>query len=267
MILAITGLPNDPVSITLTDFLAARRDDLDARQVRRLRAGLPIFLETQDGPLVHANPVFSTGYDTLDTGLGTSGWPRARVIEVFGKPVDAAWAMGGTPLGVGLTALGQMQAAGGMATFVNLRRRFDRNQAKQLGVDVDHLLVGTPHSLTEAFDRVEGLVKGGTAGLIVLDVPPRDPHDPVTARIWSQTLRKLTGVAWERGTTILVVNEAPGSVEHAASTAANALKFYASVRVETRRAPAGVEARIVKNKLAPPFRTALLVADPEGATP
>jgi recombination protein RecA len=227
-----------------------------------------------------AEPIatFGTGTPSLDAALGCGGYPRGRVVEVFGPESS-----GKTTLT--LHAIAECQRAGGIAAFVDAEHALDLRYAASLGVQTDALLVSQPDNGEQALDIVETLVRSGAIDLIVIDsvaalVPKAeiegemgDSHMGLQARLMSQALRKLTGIAHRSGTTIFFINQLRmkigvvfGSPE--TTTGGTALKYYASVRLDVRRVgqvKVGEEVvghrtriKVVKNKLAPPFQIAEL---------
>lgn len=220
--------------------------------------------------------VISTGSPTLDRALGCGGYPRGRIIEIYGPE-----ASGKTTLT--LHAIAETQKAGGIAAFIDAEHALDVSYAQRLGVDVGALLVSQPDTGEQALEIADTLVRSGAVDLLVVDsvaalVPQAeiegdmgDKHMGLQARLMSQALRKLTGIANREGTTIMFINQLRmkigvvyGSPE--TTTGGHALKYYASVRLDVRRiAPlkVGEEVRgsrtrvkIVKNKLSPPFQQA-----------
>jgi recombination protein RecA len=221
-------------------------------------------------------PVIPSGSVTLDRALGVGGYPRGRVVEVFGNESS-----GKTTLA--LHAIAQVQAQGGVAAFVDAEHALDVSYARRLGVQTQELLVAQPDTGEQALEITEQLVRSGAVDLIVIDsvaaLVPRaeiegemgDPHMGVQARLMSQALRKLTGAVSRSGTVILFINQIRikigvmfGNPE--TTTGGNALKFYASLRLDIRRvgnlkdgeAVVGSRTRVkvVKNKVAPPFQEA-----------
>ncbi len=221
---------------------------------------------------------FGTGTPSLDAALGCGGYPRGRVVEVFGPESS-----GKTTLT--LHAIAECQRAGGIAAFIDAEHALDLRYAASLGVQTDQLLVSQPDNGEQALDIVETLVRSGAIDLIVVDsvaalVPKAeiegemgDSHMGLQARLMSQALRKLTGIAHRSGTTIFFINQLRmkigvvfGSPE--TTTGGTALKYYASVRLDVRRVgqvKVGEEVvghrthiKVVKNKLAPPFQIAEL---------
>ncbi|NVJ27038.1 MULTISPECIES: recombinase RecA [Myxococcus] len=220
--------------------------------------------------------VIPSGSVGLDRALGVGGYPRGRVVEVFGNESS-----GKTTLT--LHAIAQVQAAGGVAAFIDAEHALDIHYARKLGVRVEELLVSQPDTGEQALEITEQLVRSGAVDLIVVDsvaaLVPRaeiegemgDAHMGVQARLMSQALRKLTGAVSRSGTCIVFINQIRMKIgvmfgNPETTTGGNALKFYSSVRLEIRRtgnlkdgdAVVGSRARVkvVKNKLAPPFQEA-----------
>lgn len=218
--------------------------------------------------------VIPSGSIGVDLALGVGGFPRGRIVEIFGPESS-----GKTTLA--LHAIAEAQKTGGICAFIDAEHAFDVSYAKKLGVDLDQLLVSQPDSGEQALEICETLVRSGSIDILVLDsvaaLVPRaeiegemgDAHMGLQARLMSQAMRKLTGVANKSRTTMLFINQLRqklgvvfGNPE--VTTGGNALKFYASVRVEVRRMSPikdgdkvignRTRVKIVKNKLAPPFR-------------
>src|SRR6478752_4755527 len=218
--------------------------------------------------------IIPSGSVGLDRAFGVGGYPRGRVVEIFGQESS-----GKTTLT--LHAIAQVQAQGGVAAFVDAEHALDVSYARKLGVRVEELLVSQPDTGEQALEITEQLVRSGAVDLVVVDsvaalVPKSeiegemgDAHMGVQARLMSQALRKLTGVVSKSGTVIIFINQIRmklgvvfGNPE--TTTGGNALKFYASVRLEIRRAGSikdrdevvgnQTRVKVVKNKMAPPFR-------------
>ena len=221
--------------------------------------------------------VIPTGSIALDMALGIGGLPRGRIIEIFGPESS-----GKTTLT--LHAIASAQRAGGIAAFIDAEHAFDAEYAKKLGVDIDALLVSQPDTGEQALEIADMLVRSGALDLIVVDsvaaLVPRaeiegemgDSHMGLQARLMSQALRKITGNAKRSNCMVIFINQIRmkigvmfGSPE--TTTGGNALKFYASVRLDIRRIGqvkegdeiTGNETRVkvVKNKMAPPFKEAV----------
>ena len=219
-------------------------------------------------------PVISSGAISLDLALGIGGYPRGRIVEIYGPESS-----GKTTLT--LHAIAECQKKGGIAAFIDAEHALDPNYARKLGVNVDELLVSQPDNGEQALEIADTLVRSGAVDMIVIDsvaaLVPRaeiegemgDSHVGLQARLMSQALRKLTGNLQKSRTTLFFINQIRmkigvmfGSPE--TTSGGNALKFYASQRLDIRRigtikvgdAAVGNRCRVkvVKNKLAPPFR-------------
>ena len=217
-----------------------------------------------------------TGSLSLDIALGIGGIPNGRVIEIFGPESS-----GKTTLTLQIVA--QAQKRGGIAAFIDAEHALDLNYAKKIGVNVDELLVSQPGTGEEALEIADSLVRSGSVDVLVIDsvaalVPKAeiegemgDSHMGLQARLMSQALRKLTSAIAKSNTSVIFINQIRmkigvmfGSPE--TTTGGNALKFYASVRIDIRRTGSikkgdevvgsRTKARIVKNKVAPPFKEA-----------
>jgi len=228
-----------------------------------------------DQPTVDV-PVISTGSLSLDLALGTGGVPRGRVLEIYGPESS-----GKTTLSLHIAA--EAQTKGGMVAFIDAEHALDVGYARKLGVDVDELLVSQPDTGEQALDIVEILARSGAVDVLIIDsvaaLTPRaeiegemgDHHVGLQARLMSQALRKLTAIVHKSMSTVIFINQIRmkigvmfGSPE--TTTGGNALKFYATQRLDIRRIGAIKEGdeiignrtrvKVVKNKIAPPFKQA-----------
>ncbi len=217
-----------------------------------------------------------TGSASLDIALGVGGIPRGRIVEIYGPESS-----GKTTLC--LHAIANAQKAGGVAVLIDAEYAFDAQYAKNLGVDVDNLLVSQPDTGEQALEIADTLARSGAVDLIVIDsvaalVPQAeiegemgDTHVGLQARLMSQALRKLTGIVAKSGTTMIFINQLRMKIgvmfgNPETTTGGNALKFYSSVRIDIRRIGAikdgtdvngnRTRAKVVKNKVAPPFKEA-----------
>jgi recombination protein RecA len=220
--------------------------------------------------------VIPTGSIALDLALGIGGYPRGRIVEVYGPESSGKTT-------VALHAIANVQAAGGLAAFIDAEHALDPDYASKLGVDLDNLYVAQPDTGEQALEIADTLVRSGAIDLIVIDsvaaLVPRaeiegemgDSHMGLQARLMSQALRKMAGALSNTNTTAIFINQLRdkigvmfGSPE--TTTGGKALKFYASVRLDVRRIETlkgGTEAvgnrtrvKVVKNKVAPPFKQA-----------
>ncbi|TAN32164.1 recombinase RecA [Patescibacteria group bacterium] len=216
-----------------------------------------------------------TGCLSLDIALGVKGVPRGRVIEIYGPE-----ASGKTTLAQHIVA--EVQKLGGIAAFVDAEHALDPDYARKIGVKVDELLISQPDTGEQALDIVETLVRSNAVDIIVIDsvaalVPKAeiegemgDSHMGLQARLMSQALRKLTGIISKSKTVVIFINQTRMKIgvyfgNPETTTGGMALKFYSSVRIEVRRAAQikqaeriignRVKVKVVKNKVAPPFRT------------
>jgi len=220
--------------------------------------------------------VIPTGAISIDYALGVGGMPRGRVVEIYGPESS-----GKTTLA--LHVIAEAQRAGGMAAFVDAEHALDAQYAQKLGVDVDNLLVSQPDNGEQALEIVEVLIRSGGVDVVVVDsvaalVPKAEIEGEMgeaqmglQARLMSQALRKLTGVVSKSKTTLIFINQLREKIgvmfgNPETTTGGRALKFYASVRVDIRRIASikdgdlviggRTRVKIVKNKMAPPFREA-----------
>jgi len=221
-------------------------------------------------------PAISTGAVSLDYALGIGGVPRGRVIEIFGPESS-----GKTTLA--LQVIAQAQKLGGMAAFVDAEHALDSQYAVKLGVDLENLLVSQPDNGEQALEIVEVLVRSGAVDVVVVDsvaaLVPRaeiegemgEAQMGLQARLMSQALRKLTGIVSKSKTSLIFINQLREKIgvmfgNPETTTGGRALKFYASVRIDIRRIGAikdgdqvvggRTRVKVVKNKVAPPFREA-----------
>jgi len=220
--------------------------------------------------------IISTGSIGLDTALGIGGLPKGRIIEIYGPESS-----GKTTLAI--HAIAEAQKAGGLAAFIDAEHAFDRSYAAKLGVDTENLLISQPDNGEQALEIAENLIRSGAIDIIVIDsVAALTPKAEIEgemgeskmglqARLMSQALRKLTGTINKTNCCCIFINQLRekigvmfGSPE--TTTGGNALKFYASVRLDIRRSQqikdgdvsigSHVKVKVIKNKLAPPFRIA-----------
>ncbi len=218
----------------------------------------------------------STGSLTLDLALGTGGLPRGRIIEVYGPESSGKTT-------IALSAIAQVQKEGGVAAFVDAEHALDTSYAKKLGVKIEDLLISQPDTGEQALEITETLVRSGAVDILVVDsvaaLTPRaeiegemgDSHMGLQARLMSQALRKLTGIINKSNTIVIFINQIRMKIgvmfgNPETTTGGNALKFYASVRMDVRRVGAikngedvtgsRTAVKVVKNKLAPPFAKA-----------
>ena len=227
-----------------------------------------------DASSVSEAPVVSAGNLGLDIALGVGGYPRGRIIEIYGPEASGKTTMA-------LCAIAEVQKAGGIAAFIDAEHAFDRNNARILGVQVEDLLVSQPDYGEQALEIAEQLVRVGKLDVVVVDsvaalVPKSeldgdmgDSHMGLHARLMSQALRKLTGSVSKSHTIFIFINQLRSKIgvvfgNPETTTGGNALKFYSSVRLDVRK-PTQIKSadevlghrirvKVVKNKLAPPFR-------------
>ncbi|WP_435336903.1 recombinase RecA [Acinetobacter sp. LH3_13] len=226
---------------------------------------------------VQAVEAVSTGSLTLDIALGIGGLPKGRIIEIYGPESSGKTTMT-------LQAIAECQKAGGTCAFIDAEHALDPQYARKLGVDIDNLLVSQPDNGEQALEIADMLVRSGAIDMIVVDsvaaLTPRaeiegemgDSHMGLQARLMSQALRKITGNAKRSNCMVIFINQIRmkigvmfGSPE--TTTGGNALKFYASVRLDIRRVGqvkegdeiigSETKVKVVKNKMAPPFKEAL----------
>jgi recombination protein RecA len=220
--------------------------------------------------------VIATGAISFDAALGVGGFPRGRVVEIFGPESSGKTT-------IALQVIAEAQKTGGMAAFVDAEHALDPGYAKKLGVDVDNLLVSQPDYGEQALEIAEALVRSGAIDVLVVDsvaalVPKAeldgemgDSHVGLQARLMSQALRKLTGIVAKSRTCLIFINQIREKIgvmfgNPETTTGGRALKFYSSVRIDIRRIAAIKEGeivtgsrtrvKVVKNKVAAPFREA-----------
>src|SRR6201991_1311047 len=226
--------------------------------------------------VIEPTEVISTGSLGLDIALGVGGLPKGRVIEIYGPESS-----GKTTLAI--HAIAESQKKGGIAAFIDAEHAFDRFYAKKLGVDVENLLISQPDNGEQALEIADNLIRSGAIDIIVIDsvaalVPKGeiegemgDSKMGLQARLMSQALRKLTGTIAKTGCCCIFINQLREKIgvmfgNPETTTGGNALKFYASVRLDIRRIGQikdgdnivgnRTKVKVVKNKLAPPFRIA-----------
>lgn len=237
--------------------------------------GKGTIMKMGDNP-IEALEVIHTGSISLDLALGVQGFPKGRIIEIYGPESS-----GKTTLAI--HAIAQSQKAGGIAAIIDAEHAFDRYYAEKLGVDVENLLISQPDNGEQALEIADNLIRSGAIDIIVIDsvaaLTPKseiegemgDSKMGLQARLMSQALRKLTANISRTGSTCIFINQLREKIgvmfgNPETTTGGNALKFYASVRLDIRRigqikdgeAVVGNRTRVkvVKNKVAPPFRTA-----------
>lgn len=228
-----------------------------------------------DSAIVEVEAI-SSGSLGLDIALGVGGYPRGRVIEIYGPESS-----GKTTLT--LHAIAEAQKAGGIAAFIDAEHAFDRFYAQKLGIDVDNLIISQPDNGEQALEITENLIRSGAIDIVVIDsvaaLTPKseiegemgDSKMGLHARLMSQALRKLTATISKTNCTVIFINQLREKIgvmfgNPETTTGGNALKFYASVRLDIRRSSQikdgenvvgnRTKVKVVKNKVAPPFKTA-----------
>ncbi|MFE3846936.1 MULTISPECIES: recombinase RecA [Flavobacterium] len=218
----------------------------------------------------------SSGSLGIDLALGVGGYPRGRIIEIYGPESS-----GKTTLT--LHAIAEAQKAGGIAAFIDAEHAFDRNYAEKLGVDIENLIISQPDNGEQALEIAENLIRSGAIDIVVIDsvaaLTPKseiegemgDSKMGLHARLMSQALRKLTGTISKTHCTVFFINQLREKIgvmfgNPETTTGGNALKFYASVRLDIRRSTQikdgdnvlgnRTKVKVVKNKVAPPFKIA-----------
>lgn len=260
------------------------QDKLQAEKLKALQAtlntieknyGKGTIMKLGDNPIEEV-AVISTGSIGLDSALGVGGFPKGRVIEIYGPESSGKTT-------VALHAIAESQKNGGIAAFIDAEHAFDRFYAKKLGVDVENLLISQPDNGEQALEITENLIRSGAIDIIVIDsvaaLTPRseiegemgDSKMGLHARLMSQALRKLTGSISKTKSCCIFINQLREKIgvmfgNPETTTGGNALKFYASVRLDIRKVSQikdsenitgnRVRVKVVKNKVAPPFRQA-----------
>ncbi|QBN19235.1 recombinase RecA [Flavobacterium nackdongense] len=218
----------------------------------------------------------SSGSLGIDLALGVGGYPKGRIIEIYGPESS-----GKTTLT--LHAIAEAQKAGGIAAFIDAEHAFDRNYAEKLGVDIENLIISQPDNGEQALEIAENLIRSGAIDIVVIDsvaaLTPKseiegemgDSKMGLHARLMSQALRKLTGTISKTHCTVFFINQLREKIgvmfgNPETTTGGNALKFYASVRLDIRRSTQikdgenvlgnRTKVKVVKNKVAPPFKVA-----------
>jgi recombination protein RecA len=239
--------------------------------------GKGIIMKLGDKPVVSAEAI-STGSLGLDIALGINGFPKGRIVEIYGPESS-----GKTTLAI--HAIAECQKKGGIAAFIDAEHAFDKSYAESLGVDTENLLISQPDNGEQALEITENLIRSGAIDIIVIDsvaaLVPRseiegemgDSKMGLQARLMSQALRKLTATIGRTGCCCIFINQLREKIgvmfgNPETTTGGNALKFYASIRLDIRRSGTAikdkdgnvvgnpVKVKVVKNKLAPPFRVA-----------
>jgi len=237
--------------------------------------GKGTIMKLGDGAIIEVDTI-STGSIALDSALGIGGLPRGRVIEIYGPE-----ASGKTTLAI--HAIAQAQKSGGIAAFIDAEHAFDRFYAQKLGVDIENLLISQPDNGEQALEIADNLIRSGALDIIVIDsvaaLTPKseiegemgDSKMGLQARLMSQALRKLTSTISKTNTSCIFINQLREKIgimfgNPETTTGGNALKFYSSVRLDIRKTSQIKEGdrivgnrakvKVVKNKLAPPFRIA-----------
>ena len=233
-------------------------------------------MKMSDAPVIDVD-VISSGSLGLDIALGVGGYPKGRVIEIYGPESS-----GKTTLT--LHAIAETQKAGGIAAFIDAEHAFDRFYAEKLGIDIDNLIISQPDNGEQALEIADNLVRSGAIDMIVIDsvaaLTPKseiegemgDSKMGLHARLMSQALRKLTGSISKTNCTMIFINQLREKIgvmfgNPETTTGGNALKFYASIRLDIRRSTQiknsdgnvmgnKTRVKVVKNKVAPPFKLA-----------
>ena len=247
------------------------KDDKDVRKSAALEAISHIKERYGDGAIMKLGEAKTVDIDSVTTGclsidlaLGVGGVPRGRVVEIYGPESS-----GKTTLAQHIVA--EVQKMGGIAAYIDAEHALDPEYARKIGVNVDDLFISQPDHGEQALEILETLVRSNAVDVVVIDsvaaLTPKaeiegdmgDAHMGLQARLMSQALRKLTSVVSKSNTIVIFINQIRHKIgvffgNPETTPGGNALKFYASVRVEVRRA-AQIKLKVVKNKVAPPFRT------------
>ncbi len=263
----------------MAEELTARESRLQALKIAveqiEKQHGRGAIMKLDEGPIAKVESI-STGSISLDAAIGIGGIPRGRVIEIFGPESSGKTT-------ICLHVIGEAQRKQGIAAFIDTEHALDIGYAKKLGVDVNNLMLSQPEYGEQALEIVETLVRSGALDVIVIDsvaaLTPRaeiegemgDPTMGVQARLMSQALRKLTAAISKSKTSVMFTNQLRQKIgimfgNPETTTGGNALKFYASLRLDVRRIEAikegqnvvgnRVKVKVVKNKVAPPFKEA-----------
>ncbi len=275
--MAKSSITQSPVNRALKS--ADNKDRLVALESARSQIdkqfGKGALMKLSDNPIDTSIQTISSGSILLDEALGVGGYPKGRIIEIYGPESS-----GKTTLA--LHAIAEGQKAGGIAAFIDAEHALDPSYARKLGVNTDELWISQPDNGEQALEITESLVRSGAVDIIVVDsvaaLTPQaeidgdmgDSHMGLQARLMSQALRKLTGILAKSNTTIIFINQIRMKIgvmfgNPETTTGGNALKFYSSIRIEVRKIEAisksaddivgnRVRIKIVKNKVAPPFK-------------
>ena len=261
---------------TASDLTDGKKEALEAARLQIDKEfGKGSLMKLGDNKDVLDVDIIPSGSILLDEALGVGGYPKGRIIEIYGPESS-----GKTTLA--LHAIAECQKKGGIAAFIDAEHALDPTYAKNLGVNIDDLWISQPDNGEQALEITERLVRSGAIDIIVVDsvaaLTPQaeiegdmgDSHVGLQARLMSQALRKLTGILAKSNTTIIFINQIRMKIgvmfgNPETTTGGNALKFYASVRMDVRRIESigknqdeltgnRVRVKIVKNKVAPPFK-------------
>ena len=271
---------NQPVSkeqAAINAVTAAKGQALDlAMQQIDKQYGKGSIMRFGDKPIVQVD-VIPTGAISLDIALGIGGIPRGRIIEIYGPESSGKSTLA-------LHMIAEAQARGGVCAYIDAEHAFDPHYAQNIGIKIEDLLISQPDYGEQALEILETLVRSGAVSLVVIDsvaaLTPKaeidgemgDSHMGLQARLMSQALRKITAIAAKTGTAIVFINQLRMKIgvmfgNPETTTGGNALKFYASIRLDIRKKDKigtldnvqghSVKVKVVKNKMAPPFKEAL----------